>query len=128
MNICTQRRLARTPGLQVFCALHCRNVRRDATNRIRLLHTVPQQKFNHDIMSLARRHRYSFLKLDRRTRFDHAPIVRPHRFGNVMRVNIKVGFPADLVPLNKKSSFIFAVDQNVAKVEILNEYDGRRVI
>ena len=30
--------------------------------------------------------------------------------------NIKVGFPADLVTLNPKSTFLFAVDQNIAKV------------
>ena len=30
--------------------------------------------------------------------------------------------------MNTKSSFIFAVDQKVAKVEILNEYDGRSIV
>jgi len=61
-------------------------------------------------MSLALRHWYSFLKLDGRARFDHMPIVRPYRFGNIMRMDVKVGFAADLVTLNTKSAFKFVVD------------------
>ena len=54
-----------------------------ATNRIRPCCAIPQQKFNHDVLSLALRHRCGFLKLDGRARFDHIPIVRPYLFGNI---------------------------------------------
>jgi hypothetical protein len=47
--------------------------------------------------------------LDGRARFDHMPIVRPYRFGNIMRMNVKVGFPADFVTLHLMAAFIFAV-------------------
>jgi predicted acetyltransferase len=66
--------------------------------------------------------------LDGRARFDHMPIVCPYRFGNIMRKNVKVGFPADLVTLDLVAAFIFAVHYNVAKLKILNEHDGRGVI
>ena len=45
-----------------------------------------------------------------------------------MRKNVKVGFPADLVALYLMTPFIFAIHQNVAQVEILNEDDGSSVI
>jgi hypothetical protein len=66
--------------------------------------------------------------LDGRTRFDHMPIVRPYLFGNIMRKNVKVSFPADLVTLDLMAAFMFTVHQNVAKLKILNEHDGRSVI
>src|SRR5258708_37066852 len=45
-----------------------------------------------------------------------------------MRMNIKVGFPADLVAPHLMAPFIFTIHQNVAQVEILNEDDGSSVI
>jgi len=101
---------------------------RNATNRIRLGRSVPQQKFNDDVVSLSLRHRHRFLKLDGRARFDHMAIVRPYCFGNIVRMNVKVRFPADLVAPHLMAAFIFAIHQNVAEIEILNENDGRRVI
>jgi hypothetical protein len=51
---------------------------------------------------------------------------RPHRTN--ARKNVIVGLPANLITLNLKSAFIFAVNQNVAKFEILHGYDSRAVI
>jgi len=39
-----------------------------------------------------------------------------------------IAFPMDLVPLNMKMAFIFPIGENVAKVKILDGYDGRAVI
>ncbi len=97
MNICTQCRLPRAPGLQFFRPFQFRDVRRDATNRVRLRCAVPQQEFDNHVLSFALRHRHGFLKLDRCAGSDDMPIVCPHLFGHIRRMNVKVGFPADLV-------------------------------
>jgi hypothetical protein len=55
-------------------------------------------------------------------------IVRPYRFGNIVRKKVKVGFPTDLVPPHMVAVFVFAVHQDVAKFEILNKDDGGCVI
>ena len=39
-----------------------------------------------------------------------------------------IGFPKDLVTLEMKVARIFPISENVAKVEILDGYDGRAVI
>jgi hypothetical protein len=100
----------------------------DATNRIRLCRAVPQQKFSDDVLSLAPRHWDGFLKLDGRACFDHMPIICPYGFGNLRRMNVKVGFPANLVTLHLVAAFVFAVHENVAKFEVLDENDGCRVV
>ena len=79
-------------------------------------------------MTLTLRHWYGYFELDGRARIDDLPIVRTHRFGDIARKNVIVGLPANLITLNLKSAFIFAVNQNVAKFEILYGYDRSAVI
>src|SRR5260370_30563954 len=86
------------------------DVRRNATDRIRLTGTVAQQKFCRDNPPLFLSRRHGFLKLDRYAGLNHLPIIRLYDFGDVTRVNVIVGFPADLVTLNMESAFIFAVN------------------
>ena len=71
---------------------------------------------------------HGFLKLDRLAGFDHPPVVRAHRFGDPRRMKFEVGFAADLVALNLMEAFKFAVDQEVTKVEILDENDSCSVV
>ena len=92
MNICSQGRLARAPNLQFLRPFQFRDICRDSTNRIRPRCAIPQQKLNHDVLSLALRHWYGFLKLDWCVRFDHMPIVRSQPFGNITWKNVKVSF------------------------------------
>ena len=79
-------------------------------------------------MTLAFRHRHGCFKLDGRACFDYPQIVHTHRFGDATRINIIIGFPMDLVAPNAKLMFIFAISEYVAKVEILDGYDGSAVI
>src|SRR5215831_16924574 len=79
-------------------------------------------------MTLTLSHRYGYSELDSRARVDDLPIVCTHRFGDIARMNVIVGLPANLITLNLKSAFIFAVNQNVAKFEILHGHDGSAVI
>jgi hypothetical protein len=125
MNICAQGRLARALRFDPF---QFSDVGGDATDRIWFLCAVSQQKFNYDIMTVTLRRWDGYFELDGRARFDHLPIVRTHRFRDNARKNVIVGLPANLITLNLKSAFIFAVNQNVAKFEILHGYDGSAVI
>jgi hypothetical protein len=43
-------------------------------------------------------------------------------------MKVEVGFAADLIALHLKAAFVFAVDQNVTKVEVLDENDGCGVV
>ena len=86
------------------------------------------RNFEDDIISLPLSRRYGFLELDGRAAFDHLPIVRPHSLGNIMRMNIEVGFTADLVARNKMAPFIFAINQYITEFEILHENDGCGVV
>ena len=80
-------------------------------------------------MSLVLRHRRdSFLKLHRRARFDHVPIIGPQSFGDIARMNVEIALPVDFIALDTKSPFILAIDQDVAQFEILDENDGCGVI
>ena len=128
MDICSQRRLACAAGLQVFCLPRRRDVRGDTADRVRLRQAVPQQKLHHDVMSLVLRHRYSFLKLNGRARFDHISIIGPQSFGDIARMNVEIALPVDFIALDVKSAFILAIDQDVAQFEILDENDGCGVI
>ena len=76
MNIRTQRRLARAPGLEFFRPLQFRDVRRDAANRIRFRCAVAQQKLIYDEVTLSLRRRNGYLKLYARVRVDYLQIVR----------------------------------------------------
>jgi hypothetical protein len=47
---------------------------------------------------------------------------------SVLRMNFEVGFALDSIALNLKEPFILAVDQNVAKFEVLDENHGGCVV
>src|SRR5258705_7168768 len=128
MNICTQRRLARAPGLEFFHPFQFRDVRRDATNRVWLARTITEQKFCRDVHTFALKRGHGLLKLDRLAGFNHPSVVRAHRFGDHRRMNLKVGFAADLVALNLMEAFKIAVDPEVTKVDVLYENDSRSVV
>ena len=56
-------------------------------------------------------HRWEgYLILDGRARLDDLPIICLYAFGDMTRMNVLSRFPADLVALNMKSAFIFAVN------------------
>jgi hypothetical protein len=56
------------------------------------------------------------------------PVICSDGFGDLMRENVKVGFPANLVTPHLVAAFVFAVHENVPKFEVLHENDGSRII
>ena len=104
------------------------DVGRDATNRVWLPYAVAQKKFCRDIHPFAPIRGHGFFELDRHASFDYLPVIVTNRFGNLWRMNIEVGFAADLVASNTMATLIFAVNQKVTKVKILNENDSRSVV
>jgi len=58
--------------------------------------------------------------LDRHASFDYLPVIVTNRSGDITGQNIEVGFAADLVASNTMATLIFAVNQKVTKVKILD--------
>ena len=75
------------------------DVRRDAADCIGFTGVVAQQKFYRNQPSLPLSRGHGFLKLDGYAGFNHLPVIRAHRLGDILRKNIEVGLAADLVAL-----------------------------
>ncbi len=114
--------------LHFLGALRVGDVGRDATNRVWLPGAVAQKKFRRDVHPFAPIRGHGFLELDRHASFDYLPVIVTNRFGNLWRMNIKVGFAADLITSNKMATLVFAVNQKVPKVKVLDENHSRSVV
>src|SRR5260370_35985197 len=95
-----------------FSPLALGDVRRNATDRIWLTGTVAQQKFCRDNPPLSLSRRHGFLKLDRYAGLNHLPIIRAYRLSDIMRMDIEVGFSADLIALHPMAAFLFSSNQH----------------
>src|SRR5215468_9595171 len=94
--------------------------------RFERLESVLAHRFAREHGQDANRTFLAYFGLEGRARIDDLPIVCTHRFGDIAK-NVIVGLPANLITLNLKSAFIFAVNQDV-KFEILYGYDRSAVI